>query len=54
MDLLSADTASTNPPTAIVSLVDPLFFLTAGKDKIVYTWSYADVSVAGLYAMPTP
>jgi hypothetical protein len=54
LDLLAVDTASSTAPTPLVNLVDSVFFLTAGKDKIVYTWSYDDVPAAGLYAAPTP
>jgi hypothetical protein len=54
LDLLSTDTSTSAPSTTLVSLVDPMFFLTADRSTIVYTWSYSDVSVAGLYAMAAP
>jgi hypothetical protein len=55
-DLLELDTSSaTNTPTLLVSLADEAFFLSAGRDQIVYTWStLAGSSLDGLYAMPVP
>jgi hypothetical protein len=54
LDLLANDTSTSDPSTTLVSLVDPMFFLTADRSTIVYTWSYSDISVAGLYAMTAP
>jgi hypothetical protein len=54
LDLLANDTSTSAPSTTLVSLVDPMFFLTADRSTIVYTWSYSDISVAGLYAMTAP
>jgi hypothetical protein len=54
LDLLANDTSTSDPSTTLVSLVDPMFFLTANKKTIVYTWSFSPASVSGLYAMPAP
>jgi hypothetical protein len=55
-DLEALDTAMTSAkPKTLAGQADALFYLTAAKDKVVYSWSYDNTSpLAGLYVIPVP
>jgi hypothetical protein len=52
-DVFSVDTSETAPAVPLVSFADAPFFLSAQKDKLVYTWSQGD-AIAGLYVLVIP
>jgi hypothetical protein len=55
-DLEAIDTAQSAPkPKTLAGQADAYFYLTAAKDKVVYSWSYDNTSpLAGLYVVPVP
>ena len=53
-DLMAVDTAGSAAPTLLVTQADAYFFLTAAKDKVVYSWSYLPNSMSGIWVLPTP
>jgi hypothetical protein len=53
-DIFSADLSTGAPPTRLVTRGDSPFFLSAAKDKIVFTWSLDYAPIAGLYVQELP
>jgi hypothetical protein len=53
-DIFAADLSTPAPPVRLVSRADTPFFLSAAKDKIVFTWSLDYAPIAGLYVQELP
>ncbi|MGH7296660.1 MAG: hypothetical protein ACRELB_17105, partial [Polyangiaceae bacterium] len=53
-DLLAVDTAGSGAPTLLVTQADAFYYLTAAKDKVVYSWSYLPNSWSGIWVLPVP
>jgi hypothetical protein len=54
-DLEAVDAANPTTTTQLVGQADANFFLSAAKDKLVYSWKCSKASTAaGVWAMPTP
>jgi hypothetical protein len=51
-DLLYFDTAAAASPKLIATQADAFFYVTAAKDKVVYSWSYLPDSLAGIWVYP--
>jgi hypothetical protein len=53
-DLMGLDTAGSAAPTLLVTQADAYYYLTAAKDKVVYSWSYLPNSMSGVWVLPAP
>jgi hypothetical protein len=54
-DIESVDTSGSAAPTLLVSQADAFYFMTAAKDKIVYSWSYVSGDTRdGIWVLPAP
>src|SRR5262249_53493149 len=51
-DIAAGGTSGAAPPSLLVTQADVFYFLTAAKDKIVYSWSHAPDARAGVWVLP--
>jgi hypothetical protein len=53
-DLLAFDATDSTSVKTLVSRVYASFYLTADRDKVVYSWTCSPDGRAGVYALPVP
>jgi hypothetical protein len=54
-DIQSVDTSATAAPKLLVSQADAFYFMSAARDKVVYSWSYVSGdSHGGIWVVPAP
>jgi hypothetical protein len=53
-DLLSFDATDSTSVRTLVSQINASFYLTADRDKVVYSWTCTPDDRAGVYALPVP